>query len=207
MVPAQQRFDAEDLFGAQVHNRLVVQHELLPVDRVTKRGGQRQPLFGAAIAIGGVDRVPRAVALRHVHRDVGLLEQLVDRGGVRREARDPDASVDDQRAIAEEKRLLEILEDLARGQLRTRDVRDRQQHGELVAAEPRHGVGLPQCPPQSSGHLLQHAIARVMPQRVVDLLEPVEVEDEERQRLLFAPRGEKGLLQIDRAAASDSADR
>src|SRR3546814_6241602 len=42
---------------------------------------------------------------------------------------------------------------------------------------------------------LQHAVARVMAERVVDLLEAVEVEHEQRQSARLAPGGQDALLQ------------
>ena len=51
-----------------------------------------------------------------------------------------------------------------------------QDDRELVAAEARHSVGLAQHLDETEGRLAQHGIARSVAERVVDLLEPVEVD-------------------------------
>ena len=57
------------------------------------------------------------------------------------------------------------------------------QHGELVAAEPGEGVAAPQRGPQPLGDLDQQRVAVVVAERVVDLLEAVEVDQQHRGRV------------------------
>ena len=64
------------------------------------------------------------------------------------------------------------------------------QHDELVAAEPRHGVALAQVMAQPPRDVLQQAVARLVAEAVVDVLEAVEVDEEERE-LLAAPLRER----------------
>ena len=71
-----------------------------------------------------------------------------------------------------------------------------EQDGELVARQPRHGVGGAHGADQPLGHGLQQPIARIVAERVVDVLEVVEVEEHhghvalgaagERERVLDA---------------------
>ena len=76
-------------------------------------------------------------------------------------------------------RIDQALGDPARG----REIgRARQQHRELVAAQPRHGVDLAQRPLQPRTDLGQQQVADVMAERVVDVLEAVEVEQQHRHR-------------------------
>jgi len=56
----------------------------------------------------------------------------------------------------------------------------RDQHAELVAAEPGNHVLLVERRPQPLGDLLQQAVAGVVPERVVDLLEVIEVDQDHR---------------------------
>ena len=63
-----------------------------------------------------------------------------------------------------------------------RDGRDRIQfadigkhHHELVAARPAQGVFLTNAVPQALGHVAQHFIADIVPQRIVDDLEAIHV--------------------------------
>ena len=51
---------------------------------------------------------------------------------------------------------------------------------ELVAAEPRQGVARPQRLLQARADLAQHLVARRVPERVVELLEAVEVDQQQR---------------------------
>ena len=69
------------------------------------------------------------------------------------------------------------------------------EHDELVAAEPRHEILGPQHLAQPLGDRAQQLVAAGMAERVVDLLELVEV-DEQQRRQLF------GAL-LDRQQASD----
>jgi len=48
-------------------------------------------------------------------------------------------------------------------------------HDELIAAEAAHGVLLPGRPLQAPSHLGQQLVARRVPERVVDLLEMIEI--------------------------------
>ena len=57
----------------------------------------------------------------------------------------------------------------------------RHQHGELVAAEPRHHLPLAEHRGDAGGNHLQHLVAGRMPEQIVDLLEIVEVETEHRE--------------------------
>ena len=60
-----------------------------------------------------------------------------------------------------------------------RDRSNRQQHGELVAAEPRQRAGLRHARPQHVAELAQEEIAGAVAARVVDDLELVEIHVEQ----------------------------
>ena len=70
-----------------------------------------------------------------------------------------------------------------------------QQDGELVAAKPCHGVRLTKRGTQPRRHDLQHLIAGVMSERVVDVFEAVEIENQQRQRTHLALGLEQPLVQ------------
>ena len=76
-----------------------------------------------------------------------------------------------------------------RGKARLHSLHDRtdrtrieivDQKGELVATEARGDVGRAQSATQPLPHLSQKAITRQMTERIVDQLEPVEVEKHDR---------------------------
>ena len=63
-----------------------------------------------------------------------------------------------------------------------------QQHAELVAADARDEVVAAHAGAQARGDHLQQRVADVVAERVVHLLEVVEVEEQQRRGLLVAPR-------------------
>jgi hypothetical protein len=69
------------------------------------------------------------------------------------------------------------------------------QDSELVASQPRDGVGRAKHAAQPGGHLLQEAVAPVVSERVVDVLEAIEVEEQHAEHLLVAARREQCLAQ------------
>ena len=78
------------------------------------------------------------------------------------------------------------MQHFLRGQQRAIDIGAGQHHRELVAAETRDGVGLAEHAADARRDALQDAVAGVMPHRVVDLLEAVQIEDQQRARRLGA---------------------
>ena len=62
------------------------------------------------------------------------------------------------------------------------------EHDELVAAEPRGGVGCADRVGDPLRHDLQHLVAGEVPERVVDVLEPVEVDEQHGEHAAVAPR-------------------
>ena len=60
------------------------------------------------------------------------------------------------------------------------------EHDEFVAAEPRHEILGPQHRAQAVGDRAQQLVAAGMAQRVVDLLELVEIDEQQRRKLLGA---------------------
>ena len=83
--------------------------------------------------------------------------------------------------------LAEAIDDApgeARGVFRGMDVL--LEHHELVAAEPRHEILGPQHLAQTIGHRAQQPVAAGVTERVEDLLELVEVDEQQRRQLLRA---------------------
>ena len=69
----------------------------------------------------------------------------------------------------------------------------RHQHGELVAAEARDGVDVPDHAEDPARDLDQDPVAGAVPETVVDRLELVEVEQQDARRPLAALRPGGGL--------------
>ena len=99
VAPAQERLDPDELEGREVHDRLVQDEELRRA-RGALRGHPAEGQSGqgfAACMLGSEDLDRSPSASGHVHRDVGIAQQLV--GACFREVRTamtPDAGMDEQ---------------------------------------------------------------------------------------------------------------
>jgi hypothetical protein len=71
-----------------------------------------------------------------------------------------------------------------------------QDHRELVAAQPRHGVARAEGRVQHLGQAFQQGVARVVAQGVVDVLEVVDVDHDQAEQLAHDLRGVDGLLEL-----------
>ena len=199
--PAQQRLGADDAAVAQVDLGLVAHHELVALQRAAQLALQHQPLDGGGVHLRRVEREGvAAVLLGVVHRRVGVADQVDDVLRIARAEGDADARGEEHLVLLQLEGAADLGEHAAR-QLRHgaavvrvgRQVVD--EHRELVAGEAAdHGV-LRQRARQPLGEDLEHAIAGRVAEGVVDLLEAIHVEIQQRQRGLAAQRARDRLLQ------------
>ena len=70
------------------------------------------------------------------------------------------------------------------------------QHGELVAADPERAVGTAQRAPEQLGDLGEGLVADGVAGRVVDELEVVEVDEDERDQVAVAPDGVQLAIEL-----------
>ena len=196
MVPAHQRLGAGDLAGLEVELRLVVHDDLAALDRVRQLADQRQAGARMPVARRAVDLVADAARLGRVHGDVGALHQRLDVAAVLGEHRDADAGAHEQRQAVEAERLLDRAGQLDGDLLGLLDRgAGRQQDGELVAADAGDQLGAGDAGLQAGADLAQQPVAGLVAERVVELLEVVEVDQQQRQLgLRLAGRG-RGVLQ------------
>ena len=134
------------------------------------------------------------IALRRVHLTVRLREQMVGREAVLREQRPADRRVELDEAAFDLVGPLEHLPhaaDECLGLLVLR--RPPREHDELVAAHASDGVRLADDRLEAPSDRPQHLVARFVSTDVVDALEPVEIDDEERERLPAAPTASERL--------------
>ena len=137
-----------------------------------------------AVAAGG---------LGGVHRVVGALQRAVDAGARRPGERDDaDAGAHLAHAPGRRQRLLaQALPERPRHLLGLLLARARQQHGELVAGQASEVIGRAQALLHRARRVHQHAVADGVPERVVQLLEAIQVEHQQRAaRVLAAARSE-----------------
>ena len=155
MLPTDQRFRAGDTAGVEVKDRLVMQNELLALDRspqtaLEKRRGHgagvgRAVMLEAVVAVEDVDR-PRRAGGAHVgaHADREIVQPVAVQIAVQPvagEDADSDGRGDVQRVSVDLQRLRDRREKLARRDLDAgRPAQPRKEHQEFVARRPRHGV-------------------------------------------------------------------
>ena len=192
VLPPHEGFEPFDLAGLQDDDRLVVQDELVAVDRSLQVGLQLE-----AAQRGVVHRrfehlvATLACFLRHVHRDVRVAQQLFRAFGsgsarvVR--GRDTDRRADEHFLVLELERAFERGEDPRRDLGRLDAVGGvLEEDRELVATEPRSGVGRAQARLQPLADLTEHQVAGGVAERVVDRLEVVEVHEQHRNGVAAA---------------------
>ncbi len=181
MVPAHERLDPGDGAVLDGDLRLVVQGELALVDAAAQLARERQALGGVGVALAVVGRDARAAVLGLVHRHVGAAQERAEVVAVLAEIGDADAGAELDRHAAEVQRTGERRAQ-AVGQLdggaAVPQVGD--QHRELVAAQAREDVGRSQRLPQALGGVDEQRVALLVAERVVDLLEAVEVDQQQR---------------------------
>jgi hypothetical protein len=76
-----------------------------------------------------------------------------------------------------------------------RRIESRQDHDELVAAQPRHGVRLAHCGREPLRNRLQQLVAGIVTEGVVDPLEVIEIEEQARDVRAVSLRLGEDLLQ------------
>ena len=199
--PAHQRLGADHARAAHVDLGLIVKHQLVALDRLVQRALELELLAALAGEVGTIERGRVATRRLHrVHGDVGIAQQVGDGGAVAREDRDADARRDEAFLQADHDRLSHHLEDSGRDALGVVVVGDLgQQRDELVAAEPadrlqravradadaleralQHLVGMAHARAQAPGDFHQQLVAGAVAERVVDDLEAVEVDQQQR---------------------------
>src|SRR3954451_10425878 len=136
--------------------------------RLRGRGGRQSP--------GVATRV-----LRLVQRLVRPTQQCRRAGTVRREHRGTDRHRHLDLALARitERPAPHRVADALRCLHRSLDIGLRQDHDDLLTAVPRHRVDVTDLPPHASRHLDEDRVTALVAVRVVDDLEPVEVEHEQ----------------------------
>lgn len=178
--PAHQGLEPADAPGPEVVDGLVMQLEFAVGQGLAQVEFEGTPGLKADVHVD-LEEAPRAptVGLGTVQGDVGVLEELVTTGAVARCEADADADADADLMSVEGVGRADHLDDAPgqhRGVVRAMDVAEDDR--EFVAAEARDRIDLAHAGTEALGHGAQERVADGMPQGVVDLLEPVEVEAE-----------------------------
>ena len=132
-----------------------------------------------------------AARLGVIHRRVGVAHHFVGIVVVRRPERDADARGREHLAAADRERQAERFLDPERDGVGLRVVvQAAEQDGELVAAEPRDGVAGTQAGLEAARRLDEQLVADQVAEAVVDDLEAIEIEVEDRERVADAAQPE-----------------
>ena len=107
VLPAHQRLDAVDVAGREHGLRLVVDDELVLVERAPQLADERQAARVVLVLRLVVDLEQRVLGLGLVHGDVGALHERVDVVAVIRVDADADRRLDRERQALEVERLLD----------------------------------------------------------------------------------------------------
>ena len=183
MAPPDQRFRPHGRAIAHGYLRLVLEEQLVSLERVGQVVQQPQPadrrfaVRGPVQLEGVVGTLGRVESFVRPPEQRGRVEAVIGHHG------HPGAGGESYRHALDRDRGVETGQDPPGRFRRTRRVEPGQDHRELVPAEPGHQVTRPTTFRQPAAHLDQHSIADVVAQVVVGGLEPVQIEQHESQRM------------------------
>ena len=194
--PACQRLRSDDVHVGQADDRLIGEEEVLFC------GQQAAPHFAVELylflqrlvhVLVENQETVEAMALRSVHRGIRTADQadgIVAVFGVDRHA---DTGTDAQEVPADDHRptgqLLQEIVGKAADSFRScfnrgASIKLGHQHGEFVTPHARHQVVAGEDGFQQNGNLLQYQIADFVAQRVVDVLEILQIHEDQREGTL-----------------------
>ena len=181
MVPAHERLDPDDRAVAQGHDGLVVERELVAFQRPAQVVLDAQPADRTATQPLVVELVAGAAALLGaVHRRLGVADEIL-RPLAALCHRDPDRGGDEVLVAVEHERAGEDRGDPLGHLDRVVLAGDLlEQDPELVGAEAGHGVRRAHGLLEARRGGREQLVADVMAHRVVDELEAIEVEEQDR---------------------------
>ena len=180
--PAGQRLEAHHLTGVEPHDRLERHADVALLHSAFELAPDREAV-DRAVVHGRLEQLDAALAVRlgRVHREVGVAQQLVRRGGGPAARGDADAGAGVHLAARHHDRLVQRVEDpLGHLDHRLGVGSVLEEHRELVAAQPSRRVAGAKAAAQAIGHGHQELVTGTVAQAVVHQLEVVEVDEGHR---------------------------
>jgi len=142
-----------------------------------------------------VDGLVGRIPLRRVHLAIRAREQLTGRGPVRREDGPADAAVDlHRRALDAERPAKRVPYPPDQGGGLCVVSRAEREDDELVASDASHGVACTHDSLEAACKRPKDCVAGTVTANVVDVLEAVQIDEDERERLPVSPRSSERLL-------------
>jgi hypothetical protein len=194
-VPTDQRLGADQAAIPQAHLRLIEQLELAALHGQPQLRLQHQPRLEGCPHAAIEKHMPAAPGgLGAIQSEVGIAEQLLGAGAIARIDRQPDADLDVDLPGTDRERRVERAQRALRQLLRAvLDFGAADHDRELIAAQAGHKAGPRERGAQMAGDGAEHLIAAGMAERIVDLLELVDVDHQQRHlALLRGGGGEPG---------------
>jgi diguanylate cyclase (GGDEF)-like protein/PAS domain S-box-containing protein len=181
VVPADQRLERRYLTRYRIHDRLEMELELASLDRPPQIRLQVQAQQRVLVHLRAEeDMAGLAGSLGHVHGDIRAPQQLFGERNPRLAEGDADARADHHLPPVNAQRLMQGRMDPVDDGQRFRQIAIVEQDGELVAPEPGDRVTCPDTPGQPLRHRDQDRIAGTVAERVVDPLEVIQVDEDDR---------------------------
>jgi hypothetical protein len=188
IAPSDQGLGANHLARGQIDLRLVLQAESVACQRLAHRMVQPHALTQVGVMMRLVEaETAAATLLGTLHGRLGVTHQRVLVFAVDRKHCNAHAAGQRELKALHGAGPGDGVEHPPRSTLRAAAVDALHQQRELVAANARHLVALAQAGLQPLGGVLQHAVADFVAKTIVDLLEPVQVQYQQRQRLALLP--------------------
>src|ERR1035437_4211673 len=200
MMPAQQGLGSNELSVFDL--RLIEEHELLGLDAPPQIF-----LHGCAGIHGGLQSGSKEEqgiftrGLRLIKGDIGLLQNLIQLFTAVPENADPDAAGADSFATLDVIRPVDCCKDLFSDDLRLRGgdfgslAEVFKQEEELIGTDPARGVDFADADAKALGGFAQHKVANLMAEGVVQCLEIVEIDEQQRPLAMIAGAGGDALAQ------------
>ena len=184
MVPAQERLEADDAVTVERDDGLVLDHELVRVERHAQVVLELESCHGGGVQARVVSaQAALALCLCLVHGQVGVAQEqvaIVPRRGDRVSDTGPDEDLGLPDLECGCQRVHQSTPQVVGIHLRGNVL---GQNGELVATQPRDGVDGAHGAAQSLADRGEQQVARRVAKAVVDRLEVIEVQEEDGQTL------------------------
>ena len=186
MLPADQRLEAGNLLARGADDRLIVHRQLAAFDRLAKVVFEQLALGRLAVHRGLVEAMLAAArGLGGVKRKVGVADERVGAGTARVADGDSDRRADRDLVSFDHIGSRDLLDQRSGERFEQADVDRAGKHRlELVAAEAADLAVVAHHRLQALGDLAKQRVADRVAERVVDVLEPVEIDHEQRAALL-----------------------
>ena len=186
MVPAHQRLRPGHDVGPRIDDRLIIQLQLAVRDRIAQILFQLPPVGRRAEQVAGEEaEPPPAAVFGGIKRQVGVADQFLAIHPVERADRHAHRCADRAAIAFHRIGLRQAGNDRLRQLAQLAAILDLGQDDlKLVAAQPADLLLVADDRNEPLGHLLENRVARRMAERVVDLLEAVEIDQQQGARQL-----------------------